>query len=150
VLDANRCLSYLTIEHRGAIPEAQRPELGTHLYGCDICQEVCPYNLPSAVSADPAWQPRAIFDRATAAELWRRSDEDLRAAMRGSAMTRAKLAGWRRNLAIAIGNAGDTAGIDVLLEPRDDCPSADDPVVRDAIDWAVSTLVASATRRSIR
>jgi epoxyqueuosine reductase len=142
VLDANRCLSYLTIEHRGAIPDAYRPALGTHIYGCDVCQEVCPYNQPPPQSVDPAWQPRAIFDRATALALWRRSDDDLRAALKGSAMSRAKLTGLRRNLAIAIGNTGDASGIDVLLEPRDDCPSAADPVVREAIDWAVAAIVA--------
>jgi epoxyqueuosine reductase len=147
VLDAGRCLSYLTIEHRGPIPEAYRPALGDHVYGCDICQDVCPYNQPAARSADPAWQPRAIFDGTTAVDLWRRSDAELRAALKSSAMIRAKVAGLRRNLAIAIGNSGDPAGIDVLLEPRDDGPSLDDPVVRDAIDWAVAALVAGTSRR---
>jgi epoxyqueuosine reductase len=146
VLDAGRCLSYLTIEHRGAIPEIHRAALGVHVYGCDICQEVCPYNQPPPQSVDPAWQPRAIFDGAAAADLWRRSDDELRTALKGSAMRRARLTGLRRNLAIAIGNLGDASGIDVLLEPRADCPSTDDPVVRDAIDWAVAALVARTSR----
>ena len=143
VLDAGRCLSYLTIEHRGPIPVEYRPAIGGHVYGCDICQEVCPYNQPAPRSSDPAWQPRAMFDAAGAFDLWRRSDAELRAALKRSAMIRAKVAGLRRNLAIAIGNTGDANGIDVLLEPREDCPSLDDPVVREAIDWAVAAIAAA-------
>ena len=145
VLDASRCLSYLTIEHRGPIPEEHRQALGAHVYGCDICQDVCPYNQPAPLSADPAWLPKPLFDAPGVFDLWRRSDAELRAALKANAMIRAKVAGLRRNLAVAIGNSGDPDGIDLLLEPRDDCPSIDDPVVREAIDWAVSTLVARTT-----
>ena len=106
VLDSNRCLSYLTIEHRGPIPEEYRLALGTHVYGCDICQEVCPYNQPAPQSDDRAWQPRAGLDGPTLAELSQRSDDDWRAVLKGSPMKRAKIDGLRRNVAIAIANGG--------------------------------------------
>ena len=98
ILDSNRCISYLTIEHRGDIPDQFRDAIGTHVYGCDICQEVCPWNQTPAVSDDPAWQPRGLWDGATVEELASTSDDELRAAMRKSAMQRAKVAGLRRNL----------------------------------------------------
>ena len=98
VLDSRRCISYLTIELKGDIPEALRESIGTHVYGCDICQEVCPWNAVPAVSEDPAWQPREAWDGVSVAELAGRSDEELRAAMRGSAMLRTKVSGLRRNL----------------------------------------------------
>ena len=101
VLDSNRCISYLTIEHRGDIPEEFRDAIGTRVYGCDICQEVCPWNAMPPVSDDPAWQPRDAWDGVTVGDLAARSDVELRAAMRGSAMKRTKVAGLRRNLALA-------------------------------------------------
>ena len=138
VLDSNKCLSYLTIELRSAIPEAQRPMLGAHVYGCDICQEVCPYNQPSPVSQDQAWQPRSGLDLPRLVDLWRRPDEELRALIRHSAMTRAKLTGLRRNLAVAIGNSGDAAARAALAEHRADQPSAADPMVAEHVAWAQS------------
>jgi epoxyqueuosine reductase len=105
VLDSNRCISYLTIEHRGEMPEAVRGDIGTHVYGCDICQEVCPWNAVPAVSSDPAWQPRPVWDMRRLAELVQMGDDELRAGLKGSAMSRAKPAGLRRNLEVASGNA---------------------------------------------
>jgi epoxyqueuosine reductase len=104
VLDANRCISYLTIEHRGAIDPALAAGIGSHVYGCDICQEVCPWNAAAPASDDPAWQPRPVWDRPPLAELVRLSDDALQAALEGSAMIRAKPAGMRRNIAIAAVN----------------------------------------------
>jgi len=138
VLDANKCLSYLTIELRGAIPEAQRPAIGSHVYGCDICQEVCPYNQVPPYSSDAAWQPRAALDLPKLVAMWRIPDRELRAAVKGSAMTRAKLTGLRRNLAVAIGNTGDAASIAALVEPSDERPSAEDEMVQEHIRWAVT------------
>jgi epoxyqueuosine reductase len=103
VLDSNRCISYLTIEHRGDIPAEFRDAVGSHVYGCDICQEVCPWNQMPPVSADPAWQPRPAWDGARVDELSARSDDDLRRAMKKSAMQRTKVAGLRRNLGVARG-----------------------------------------------
>jgi len=104
VLDSTRCISYLTIEQRGPIPDALAPAVGSHVYGCDICQEVCPWNQVSPVSSDPAWQPRPVWRDARVSVLAATADEDLHKAMRGSAMTRTKVAGFRRNLAVAAHN----------------------------------------------
>jgi epoxyqueuosine reductase len=98
VLDATRCISYLTIEQRKEIPAEFREAVGNHVYGCDICQEVCPWNAKPPVSTDPAWQPRVAWDGVTVDELAARSDEDLQQAMEKSAMQRATVAGFRRNL----------------------------------------------------
>ena len=105
VLDSARCLSYLTIEHRGDIPAGYHAEIGTQIYGCDVCQEVCPYNRPAPVSADAAWQARAGLDLPRLADLAARSDDELRVLVKGTPMTRAKVAGLRRNLEIALVNA---------------------------------------------
>jgi epoxyqueuosine reductase len=109
VLDSTRCISYLTIEQRGPIPEAFAAAIGSHVYGCDICQEVCPWNQTAPVSADPAWQARPVWANAEVATLAATSDEELRAAMRGSAMKRTKIAGLRRNVSIAIDNCTGSA-----------------------------------------
>ena len=136
VLDSRRCISYLTIEHRGSIPEEHREAMATHVYGCDICQEVCPYNRPPPSSSDDAWQPRRALDLPRLVELWRRPDAEIRVATRGSAMTRAKLTGLRRNVAVAIGNSGDREAVLALDEPHEGAPSADDPLVREHVEWA--------------
>src|SRR5512138_2856372 len=97
VLDSTRCISYLTIELKSEIPSALAPAIGTHVYGCDICQEVCPWNQTARVSTDPAWQPRHAWDGLTITALAERSDDELRIAMRGSAIRRTRVAGLRRN-----------------------------------------------------
>lgn len=105
VLDSARCLSYLTIEHRGEVPAEYHAAIGTHVYGCDICQEICPYNQPAPASADAPWQPRDGLDLPRLAELASRSDDELRALVKGTPITRAKVVGLRRNLDIALANA---------------------------------------------
>lgn len=143
LLDATRCIAYLTIELEGAVPPERRPQVGTHVFGCDICQEVCPWNLAAPVTHDPAWlgPPR---DRAGAAALWQRTDDELHAFVRGSAMTHTSLARFRRNLAIVIGNSGDASLADVLDRPgrgvRNAAHSAQAPVVREAVAWARARL----------
>jgi epoxyqueuosine reductase len=104
VLDSNRCISYLTIEHRGGIEPSLTAQIGSHIYGCDICQEVCPWNATAPTSGDRAWQPRAVWDQPRVADLVQMPDEALQAALDGSAMSRAKPAGMRRNIAIAAAN----------------------------------------------
>ena len=144
-LDATRCLSYLTIELKGAIPVGLRPALGAHIFGCDICQEVCPWNSLAARTAAREWQPREGLDRPRLADLWRQSDGQLEALARGTPLTRPKLAGLRRNMAVAIGNCRDPVAHASLRDPGttgapDRSPSRDDPVVREHIAWAEERL----------
>jgi epoxyqueuosine reductase len=106
VMDARRCLSYLTIELKGDIPGQWHEAVGAHVYGCDICQEVCPWNHGAPHSPDPAWQPRPAFDGVTIDALASRSDAELRAAMKGSAMKRTGVKGLRRNLVLALRRTG--------------------------------------------
>ena len=140
VLDATRCLSYLTIELKNGMPVELRPAVGTHVYGCDVCQEVCPYNHAAPQSPAPEWQPRPGLDLPTLVDLWRLPDAELRRLIKGSAMTRAKLTGLRRNLAVALGNSGANSGDPqaraVLDERSPDRPSADDEMVLRHVEWA--------------
>jgi epoxyqueuosine reductase len=143
VVDATRCIAYLTIELEGPVPPAQRPAVDQHLFGCDICQEVCPWNLAVPTTGDLAWQG-APRDGVRAAELWQRTDQELHAFIKGSAMTHTGLARLRRNLALIIGNAGDPSLAAVLDRPghgvRNAAHSADTPVARDAVAWARARL----------
>ncbi|MDO8793996.1 MAG: tRNA epoxyqueuosine(34) reductase QueG [Vicinamibacterales bacterium] len=105
VLDSTRCISYLTIEQRGPIPDEVTTSVGLHVYGCDVCQEVCPWNQMAPSSSDPAWQPRPAWTNASVSTLALLDDAELRKAMRGSSMRRTKVAGLRRNLRVALENA---------------------------------------------
>ena len=104
-LDSTRCISYLTIERRGELPEPMTSQIGSHVYGCDVCQEVCPWNQLAPVSPDPAWQPRPAWDRPGLDALDAMSDDEMSAALAGSAMRRAKPDGLRRNIRAALANA---------------------------------------------
>ena len=139
VVDATRCLSYLTIETRGAIAPRLRSAMHTQIYGCDICQDVCPWNGQAAVSRDDAWQPRDGLAFPRLLDLCRLSDDAWRARLRGSAMRRAGLRRIRRSLAYAAAaQPADVAAeaIRALVAH----PSADDRLVGDAIDWAREAL----------
>ena len=137
VLDSTRCLSYLTIELKGEMPLDQRESVGAHAYGCDICQEVCPWNAQPAEPDDPSspWLPRAAFDGPTLAALWRTPDADLRAAMKRSAMTRAGVRRLRRNVAVCAGATGDAEALTALRDVRE--PLCDDPLVAEHVHWAL-------------
>jgi len=111
VLDARRCISYLTIEQQAEVPADLAAGVGTHVYGCDVCQEVCPFNAVSPRSNDPAWLPRAVWERPSAHELAQLSDADLRTALVNSAMTRARKAGLRRNFRQAAAHASPGRGL---------------------------------------
>jgi epoxyqueuosine reductase len=143
VLDATRCISYLTIEVDGPIPEEQRPHIGNHAYGCDICQDVCPWNLAAPTTDDPVWQAPQR-DGLSAADLWRRSDFALHQLVKGSAMTYLPLSRFRRNLATVIGNTGDPELSGVLDRPGDGTRNAarttETAVVADAVAWAQRRL----------
>src|SRR6476469_4746592 len=119
MLDATRCISYLTIEQKGSIPIERRAELGSLLYGCDICQDVCPWNVRfAAENAEAAFNPREVIGERDAAELARAllamDAEDFRAAFKGSPMKRAKQRGLSRNAAVVLGNVGDESDIALL------------------------------------
>ena len=106
VLDSTRCISYLTIELKGDIPAVHGAGIGSHVYGCDICQEVCPWNAVAPKSSDPAWQPRPAWDRVDLLTLAEQTDEALTVALRRSPMKRTKIQGLRRNVAAALKNVG--------------------------------------------
>jgi len=132
-LDARRCISYLTIEHRGSIAAELRPGIGDWLFGCDVCQEVCPWNRKAPSAREPALSPDEPLTAATLLGL----DEDaFRARFRGSALSRAKRSGLRRNAAIVLGNLGDGSTRADLLSAADDA----DPAVADAATWALEKL----------
>ena len=135
VLDATRCLSYLTIESRGPVDEGLRPFVGQQVYGCDICQDVCPWNRRAATSDDPAWQPREGLAFPRLVDLCERSDEAWRALLKGSAMRRAGLGRIRRSLAYAAAHLDEpakTAALDALASHA----SGRAPDVVEAIAWA--------------
>ena len=152
-LDATRCISYLTIEHKGAIPEPARSGVGDHVYGCDVCQDVCPYNLAPLATLDPAWQPKAGRAAANPAELWQRSDFELHRLVEASAMTRVTLSRLRRNLAVALGNSGTEQAAAVIDQPghgvRRAAQSADTPVAQEHIAWARAVLKAGGNVRKM-
>ena len=136
-LDANRCISYLTIELKKAPPEPLRSALATMIYGCDICQDVCPWNRRAAVSDAPEWAPREGLDDRSLAEWWAMSDPEIEALIEGTPMTRAGVALLRRNLAIAIGNAAAHLPPDLLDRPgRGPRDSVTAPVVAECVEWA--------------
>lgn len=137
-LDSRRCLSYLTIENKGEVPGTYRDAVGAHAYGCDICQDVCPWNRKAAVTGDPHWQPRSGLDGPRLLDLWNRSDAGLRVLLKGSPMKRAGVRRLRRNLAVAIGNSGEPAAAADL--ERSDEETARDPLVRAHVEWAVEKL----------
>jgi epoxyqueuosine reductase len=139
-VDARKCISYLTIEKDGVLEAREKAAVAGHLFGCDVCQEVCPWNLAPAVSADPAWQARAGREAPEAADLWQRPDDRLHDFIDGSPLTHASMAQVRRNLALAIGASGDAAAVEVLDRPgggvKNAAFSAEAPAVRDAVAWA--------------
>jgi epoxyqueuosine reductase len=151
-LDATRCISYLTIELHGPIPEAQRASIGDHVYGCDICQDVCPWNLAPLATLDKAWQPRAGRAAATAVDLWLRSDFELHELVKDSAMTRTTMSRLRRNLAVVVGNSGDNDAETLLDRPGGGksraAQSAATPLVREHVEWAKEALANAGSQRS--
>jgi epoxyqueuosine reductase len=138
-LDATKCLSFLTVEYRGSIPEAQRAAIGNHLFGCDVCQEVCPWNAAPVNTVDPSWSSRQHLNLTSLIDLWRRSDEELAAFIGDTAMTRAGVKGLRRNIAVVLGNSGDRQALDALDEPGAET-TKDDPLVIEHVQWAKRRL----------
>jgi epoxyqueuosine reductase len=142
VLDARRCISYLTIEHRGPIDRALRPLIGTMIFGCDICQTVCPFNAaaPDRVAADPELEARDPAHATPALlALLAQGAGERRRYLAGSAMSRVSRARLARNVCIALGNAGDPAAIPALREALGDGSA----LVRGHAAWALGRLGAT-------
>ena len=135
-LDSNRCISYLTIEKRGAIPEEMRAGMGRHLFGCDICQDVCPWNRRAPGSTEPELQPRPELVNPALEWLAEMNASQFAEVFRGSPVRRAKLSGLRRNAVIAMGNSGDTKFAATLKRLISD----PDPVVADHARWALEKI----------
>ena len=136
-LDARRCISYLTIEHKGPIPEELRPAIGNHVYGCDDCLAVCPWNkFAQAAQAHRAFLPRAELAAPRLDDLLRLDDASFREIFSGSPIKRIGRGRMVRNAAIAAGNSGNKALAPALLALQED----EDPVVQDAVRWALSRL----------
>ena len=138
-LDARRCISYLTIEHPGSIPEDLRPGIGNRVFGCDDCQVVCPWNRYAAFTGERDFQPRNELDTAALLTLFNWTEAEFDSASAGSAIRRAGYEGWLRNLAVALGNAPWEERIEATLRSR----RADaTPLVREHIDWALAEQTA--------
>jgi epoxyqueuosine reductase len=136
VLDARRCISYLTIEHRGAISDELRPGMGDWLFGCDICQEVCPWNGKAPLSNEPAFAPRPEMTGADAAALLSLKEEEFRRQYGSTALARPGRAGLVRNAAIVAGNSGNSIARAPLAAALNDHAAP----VRDAAGWALERL----------
>jgi len=134
-LDARRCISYLTIEHRSAIPEELRAALGNRIYGCDDCQLVCPWNKFARAAAHPDFRVRHALDASSLPELFRWTGEQFEQRMRGSAIYRIGYERWSRNIAVALGNAPTSAAVVSALEARRADAS---PLVREHVEWALT------------
>jgi epoxyqueuosine reductase len=138
-LDSNKCISYLTIEKRGALPEDEelRSGMGRHVFGCDICQDVCPWNRKAPVTNAAEFQPRAELVNPALDWLAEMGADEFSRTFRGSPVRRAKLTGLRRNAVIAIGNSGDRKFLPLLEELAGD----EDEVVAESAAWAIRKLV---------
>ena len=133
-LDARRCISYLTIEHEGAIDPELRPLIGNRIFGCDDCQLACPWNKFARRTDEPDFRVRNNLDRATLAELFAWSEDEFLQRTEGTAIRRSGHRRWLRNLAVALGNAPTTPAVVAALESRRGC---DDPLVAEHVEWAL-------------
>jgi len=133
-VDARKCISYLTIELRGSIPEELRPLMGNRIFGCDDCQLVCPWNRFAQHSAEPDFSPRQGLDSATLVRLFDWTEEEFLKRTEGSAIRRTGYTGWLRNIAVALGNAPHSPDIVMALESRREHPSG---LVREHVQWAL-------------
>jgi epoxyqueuosine reductase len=134
-LDARRCISYLTIEHKSAIPEALRPLIGNRVYGCDDCQLVCPWNSFARVSDEKDFEVRNGLDRATLVELFAWTQCEFEERLRGSPIRRIGYERWLRNLAVGLGNAPTSEKVVGALRARASHPSE---LVREHVRWALA------------
>jgi epoxyqueuosine reductase len=136
LLDARRCISYLTIELKGWMPRALRPLVGNHVFGCDICQEVCPYNVKAQATREPAYSPRQGLHAPELIPLLSLDKDEFRRRFRGSPIVRAKRRGFLRNVAVALGNSKSREAIPALIHALND----EEPLVRGHAAWALGQI----------
>jgi epoxyqueuosine reductase len=134
-LDARRCISYLTIEHKSAIPEELRPLIGNRVYGCDDCQLVCPWNRFARQTEEKDFQVKNGLDQAALVELFAWSEAEFDERLQGSPIRRIGYERWLRNLAVGLGNAPTSSEIVAALRSKRNYPSA---LVREHVEWALS------------
>ncbi len=133
-LDSRLCISYFTIELRGPVPEEHRPGIGGHVFGCDICQDVCPWNRRAAATEDPSFAPLEFAPPLE--KLAALTESEFRRMFRGSPVTRAKYSGFLRNVAVAMGNRG----LPRFREPLEKLAASDNPLVAEHARWALGQL----------
>lgn len=136
VLDARRCISYLTIELKDWMPKALRPLVGNHVFGCDICQEVCPYNVKAQATAEAAYQPRPGLHAPDLIPFLSLSEAEFRRCFRASPILRAKRRGFLRNVAVALGNLKSREAVPALIRCLDD----EEALVRGHAAWALGRI----------
>jgi epoxyqueuosine reductase len=146
VLDARRCISYLTIELKGWIPRHLRPLIGNHIFGCDICQEVCPYNVKVEASIESAYQPRAGLHAPQLIPLLSLDRDEFRRRFKGSPILRAKRRGLLRNVAVALGNLKCLEAVPELIRVLDD----EEPLVRGHAAWALGEIGSGVALEAMR
>jgi epoxyqueuosine reductase len=142
-LDARRCISYLTIEHDGAIPEDMRPLMGNRIYGCDDCQLICPWNKFARRTDEPDFRARNDLDTASLAQLFAWEEDEFLRRTEGSPIRRSGHERWLRNIAVALGNAPGHADTLAALQSRSEHPSA---LVREHVQWALQQHAARGNR----
>jgi epoxyqueuosine reductase len=136
-LDARRCISYLTIEHKGAIPVELRKPIGNRIYGCDDCQLVCPWNKFARTASHPDFKVRHGLDAQRLTDVFRWTEQEFDDRMRGSAIYRIGYERWSRNIAVALGNAPPSPEIVAALRARENDRS---PLVREHVAWALEQI----------
>jgi epoxyqueuosine reductase len=144
-VDARLCISYLTIELRGPIPVELRPLIGNRVFGCDICQDVCPWNKDAPQTGEPRFQPRPESTGPQLIELMSLSEETFAERYRDTPIARARRRGFLRNVAVALGNWGDVAAVPALRRALDDS----DPLIRGHAAWALGRTGSGPARRAL-
>ena len=146
VIDNRRCISFLTIELRGAIPRELRALVGDWVFGCDLCQEVCPVNRKAAVSREAEFGKRRDFDAPALIPLLSLDEDGFRRRFEGSPIRRAKLSGLQRNVCVALGNIGDRAAVPALSAAL----VSDDPIVRAHAAWALGRIGGATAKTALK
>jgi epoxyqueuosine reductase len=145
-LDARRCISYLTIELRQPIAQELREPVGNWIFGCDVCQDVCPWNRKAPISAEAAFQPREDLAAPNLIEWLQLAPEEFRQRVRGTALTRPRRRGLLRNVAIALGNSGDLRAVPALVKALED----EEPLIRGASAWALGRFGTLEAKEALR